>query len=90
MTLAIARDLGWKTLEIRVGFAADMAARNAQRTKEAALKSEPSSLTSTYPSTIRLFDEDPRRAFSMHRSLTALKWNLWMIKALQELRGYWS
>lgn len=59
MTLAIARDLGWKTLEIRVGFAADMAARNAQRTKEAALKSEPSSLTSRYPSTIRLFDENP-------------------------------
>tara|TARA_B100000579_G_scaffold82986_3_gene64700 strand:+ start:4236 stop:7064 length:2829 start_codon:yes stop_codon:yes gene_type:complete len=62
MTLAIARDLGWKTLEIRVGFAADMAARNAQRTKEAALKSEPSSLTSTYPPTIRLFDENPGMA----------------------------
>ena len=59
MTLTIAHDLGWKDLEIRVGFAADMAARNAQRTKEAALKPGSSSLNSSYPSTIRLFDDNP-------------------------------
>ena len=36
MVVSIARKLGWKNLSVRVGFAADMAARNAERTKAAA------------------------------------------------------
>ena len=36
MVVSIATKLGWKNLSVRVGFAADMAARNAERTKVAA------------------------------------------------------
>ena len=36
MTVSIARGLGWDNLSVRVGFAADMAARNALMTKAAA------------------------------------------------------
>jgi alanyl-tRNA synthetase len=36
MTVSIAYGLGWNQLSVRVGFAADMAARNAQMTKAAA------------------------------------------------------
>jgi len=36
MVVSIARKLGWKNISVRVGFAADMAARNAERTKTAA------------------------------------------------------
>ena len=36
MVVSIARDLGWEEVSVRVGFAADMAARNAQMTKAAA------------------------------------------------------
>ena len=36
MVVSIARKLGWANLSVRVGFAADMAARNAERTKAAA------------------------------------------------------
>jgi alanyl-tRNA synthetase len=36
MVVSIARKLGWENLSVRVGFAADMAARNAERTKAAA------------------------------------------------------
>ena len=36
MVVSIATKLGWKKLSVRVGFAADMAARNAERTKVAA------------------------------------------------------
>lgn len=34
MAISIAKDLGWKEISVRVGFAADMAARNALITKE--------------------------------------------------------
>ena len=40
MVVSIARKLGWKNLTVRVGFAADMAARNAERTKAAAMDKE--------------------------------------------------
>ena len=40
MVVSIARKLGWKNLSVRVGFAADMAARNAERTKAAAMDKE--------------------------------------------------
>ena len=40
MVVSIARKLGWKNLSVRVGFAADMAARNAERTKAAAKDKE--------------------------------------------------
>ena len=36
MVVSIATKLGWKEISVRVGFAADMAARNAERTKTAA------------------------------------------------------
>lgn len=36
MVVSIAAKLGWKEISVRVGFAADMAARNAERTKTAA------------------------------------------------------
>ena len=36
MVVSIAVKLGWKEISVRVGFAADMAARNAERTKTAA------------------------------------------------------
>ena len=36
MVVSIAAKLGWKDISVRVGFAADMAARNADRTKTAA------------------------------------------------------
>ena len=36
MVVSIATKLGWKDISVRVGFAADMAARNAERTKTAA------------------------------------------------------
>ena len=36
MVASIANGAGWKQLGVRVGFAADMAARNAERTKAAA------------------------------------------------------
>jgi alanyl-tRNA synthetase len=36
MVVSIAQSLGWTSLSVRVGFAADMAARNAERTKIAA------------------------------------------------------
>ena len=36
MVVSIARGMGWKNLSVRVGFAADMAARNAKMTKAAA------------------------------------------------------
>ena len=36
MVVSIAAKLGWEDISVRVGFAADMAARNAERTKTAA------------------------------------------------------
>ena len=36
MVVSIAAKLGWRDISVRVGFAADMAARNAERTKTAA------------------------------------------------------
>jgi len=36
MTVAMAKEMGWPALSLRVGFAADMAARNAAATKAAA------------------------------------------------------
>ena len=35
MVVSIAKELGWPNLEVRVGFTADMAARNALMTKNA-------------------------------------------------------
>ena len=37
MAVTIARNAGWTKLGIRVGFSAEMAARNASRTKDAAI-----------------------------------------------------
>ena len=44
MTVSIAHGLGWERLTVRVGFAADMASRNAQMTKAAANSREVQSI----------------------------------------------
>ena len=52
MVVSIAAKLGWKEISVRVGFAADMAARNAERTKTAAkAKSKGEIFHSDYPPT---------------------------------------
>lgn len=52
MVVSIATKLGWKDISVRVGFAADMAARNAERTKTAAkAKSKGEIFHSDYPPT---------------------------------------
>ena len=52
MVVSIARKLGWENLSVRVGFAADMAARNAERTKAAAKGKEKGLIFHTnFPST---------------------------------------
>lgn len=59
MVAAIANRLGWNNLGIRVGFAADMAARNAQQTKAAAkAKGKDGLLTGDWPATeMRYYDD---------------------------------
>ncbi len=59
MVASIANRLGWPNLRIRVGFSADMAARNAQQTKAAAkAKAKPKILDVELPPTIRSFYAD--------------------------------
>lgn len=48
MVVSIATKLGWKNLSVRVGFAADMAARNAERTKVAAKGKERGQIFQSY------------------------------------------
>ena len=61
MAVTIARNAGWTKLGIRVGFSAEMAARNASRTKDAAIHKgvESRSRNSGFEPTVRLFDDDP-------------------------------
>ncbi|HIF04420.1 MAG TPA: hypothetical protein EYQ80_03150 [Candidatus Poseidoniales archaeon] len=62
MVASIAHRLGWDQLTIRVGFSADMAARNALATKAAARGRVESSLLSTeLPATIQSYYEDTSR-----------------------------
>jgi len=59
MVASIANRLGWKNLGIRVGFAADMAERNAQQTKAASkVKSKPKLVTGDWPPTERRYYDD--------------------------------
>jgi len=59
MVASIANRLGWKNLGIRVGFAADMAERNAQQTKAAAkAKGKQKLVAGDWPSTIRRYYGD--------------------------------
>lgn len=59
MVASIAHRLGWANLTIRVGFAADMAERNAQQTKAAAkAKSKTQIVTGEWPATIRSYYAD--------------------------------
>ena len=59
MVASIANRLGWKNLGIRVGFAADMAERNAQQTKAAAkAKGKQQLVAGDWPATIRRYYED--------------------------------
>ena len=59
MVASIANRLGWENLGIRVGFAADMAERNAQQTKAAAkAKGKQKLVTGDWPSTIRRYYDD--------------------------------
>ena len=59
MVASIANRLGWGNLEIRVGFAADMAARNAQQTKAAAkAKGKQKLVSGDWPATERRYYDD--------------------------------
>ena len=59
MVANIANRLGWANLEIRVGFTADMAARNAQQTKAAAkAKGKEKLVDGDWPATERRFYDD--------------------------------
>ncbi|MDP6324442.1 MAG: alanine--tRNA ligase [Candidatus Thalassarchaeaceae archaeon] len=59
MVASIANRLGWENLGIRVGFAADMAERNAQQTKAAAkAKGKQKLVAGDWPSTIRRYYDD--------------------------------
>ena len=52
MVVSIASGLGWNNLSVRVGFAADMAARHAERTKAAAkVQAKGSIFASDFPAT---------------------------------------
>ena len=65
MVAGIANRLGWTQLGIRVGFAADMAARNAQQTKAAAkAKDKGGLLTGDWPATeMRYYDDTSMTEF---------------------------
>ncbi len=60
MVVSIAHSLGWPSLSVRVGFAADMAARNAERTKIAAKTKAKSSMFASdgLPTTIQDYYSD--------------------------------
>ena len=60
MALTIAKSAGWRNLSIRVGFSAEMAARNAARTKHAAIqkKIDSNNTYSLLKPTERLFEKD--------------------------------
>ena len=59
MVASIAHRLGWANLTIRVGFAADMAERNALQTKAAAkAKAKTQIVTGEWPATIRSYYQD--------------------------------
>ena len=63
MAISIANIAGWKELAVRVGFAADMASRNAERTKAAAKEKTQSNIfpLDDYPSTSMDYYGDTRR-----------------------------
>jgi len=63
MATSIANQAGWKQLSVRVGFAADMAARNAERTKVAAKEKASTNLFSPddFPSTSMDYYSDTSR-----------------------------
>jgi alanyl-tRNA synthetase len=63
MVISIAHALGWENLSVRVGFAADMAARNALHTKAAAVAKtrEAFFATNGAAATVREFYEDTSR-----------------------------
>ena len=65
MVAGIANRLGWSQLGIHVGFAADMAARNAQQTKAAAkAKDKDGLLTEDWPATeMRYYDDTSMTEF---------------------------
>ena len=60
MVVSIANRAGWSNLKVRVGFSADMAARNAERTKAAAKEKVRGEIFTTekIPNTIRDYYDD--------------------------------
>jgi len=62
MAISIANSLGWNKLSVRVGFSADMSARNATATKDASkIKNKISELdVSSYPQTSLDYYEDTK------------------------------
>ena len=66
MAISIAKIAGWTELAVRVGFAADMASRNAERTKAAAKEKTQSNIfpSDDYPSTsMDYYDDTSRTSF---------------------------
>ena len=60
MAISIANQSGWPELEVRVGFAADMASRNAERTKAAAKEKSKTDIfpSNDFPETSRDYYDD--------------------------------
>ncbi len=66
MVVSIANAGGWKSLAVRVGFAADMASRNAERTKAAAKERSGDqifSITELPPTIMEYYDDTSRKTF---------------------------
>ena len=63
MVVSIANQGGWKNLEVRVGFAADMASRNAERTKAASKETSRDAIfpQNQFSPTIREYYSDTSR-----------------------------
>ena len=63
MVVSIANDLGWTNLRVRVGFSADMAARNAERTKLSSSNKSSQKIFNTegVPETSRDYYQDSSR-----------------------------
>jgi len=63
MVVSIAKDSGWPRLSVRVGFAAEMASRNAERTKSAAKESTSETIFQLheFPPTIKDYYDDTSR-----------------------------
>ena len=75
MVISIANSLGWSELGVRVGFDADMASRNAERTKAAAKERQKSSIfpLGDFSETLREYYSDTSRTSFKATALSCKK-----------------